>query len=226
MTTAYSRSPSPSPSPWKLLSPSPSNSYRHARSHWHLHRHSHPLSLSHATSVFRVPARTPATACAVTLTLGLVRSTLSAPVVAADADPHQAHHPTGTTSAPAAKGMSGKARTDVGPTDTQLKVMQAMHDKMMAARTPEERNALMAEHMKATQEGMGMMKGMGDVGANRANSANGANGANGGMGAMAGPKRPPTSMSERQTTMEQRMDMMQTMMEMMVDRLPQTPAKP
>ena len=119
--------------------------------------------------------------------------------------------------------MSGKARTDVGPTDTQLKVMQAMHDKMMAARTPEERNALMAEHMKATQEGMGMMKGMGDVGANRANSANGANG---GMGAMAGPKRPPTSMSERQTTMEQRMDMMQTMMEMMVDRLPQTPAKP
>ena len=90
----------------------------------------------------------------------------------------------------------------------QMKAMQEMHDKMMAAKTPEERSALMAEHMKTMQEGMGMMKGMG------------------GMGGMGGPKSPPTTMTERQTMMEQRMDMMQTMMEMMVDRLPQTPAKP
>ena len=34
------------------------------------------------------------------------------------------------------------------------------------------------------------------------------------------------NMTERQTMMEQRMDMMQTMMAMMVDRLPQSPAKP
>ena len=88
------------------------------------------------------------------------------------------------------------------------KAMQAMHDKMMAAKTPQERSALMAEHMKSMQEGMDMMKGMG------------------GVGGMAGPKSPATSMAERQTMMEQRMDMMQTMMEMMVDRLPQTPAKP
>ena len=138
----------------------------------------------------------------------------------------------------------------MGPMDTHMKVMQEMHDKMMAAKTPEERNALMAEHMKAMQEGMGMMKGMGAVGANGGMGAVGANGgmgavgatggmgavganggmgavgANGGMGGMAGPKRPPINMSERQTMMEQRMDMMQTMMEMMVDRLPQTPAKP
>ena len=89
-----------------------------------------------------------------------------------------------------------------------MKAMQEMHDKMMAAKTPEERNALMGEHMKTMQEGMGMMKGMG------------------GMGGMASPKGSPTNMTERQTMMEQRMDMMQTMMEMMVDRLPQTPAKP
>ena len=86
-----------------------------------------------------------------------------------------------------------------------MKSMQDMHDKMMAAKTPEERNALMGEHMKTMQEGMGMMKG---------------------MGGMAGPKSPPTSMTERQTMMEQRMDMMQTMMEMMVDRLPPASAKP
>ena len=87
----------------------------------------------------------------------------------------------------------------------QMKAMQEMHDKMMAAKTPEERSALMAEHMKTMHEGMGMMKG---------------------MGGMTGPKSPPSNMAERQTMMEQRMDMMQTMMEMMVDRLPQTPAKP
>ena len=90
----------------------------------------------------------------------------------------------------------------------QMGAMQEMHDKMMAAKTPEERSALMADHMKTMQEGMGMMKGMG------------------GMGGMAGAKRQPADMTQRQTMMEQRMDMMQTMMEMMVDRLPQTPAKP
>jgi hypothetical protein len=39
----------------------------------------------------------------------------------------------------------------------QMKRMQEMHQKMMAAKTPEERQALMAEHMKAMQGGMSMM---------------------------------------------------------------------
>ena len=42
--------------------------------------------------------------------------------------------------------------------DTQTKAMQAMHEKMMAAKTPEERNSLMAEHMKSMQDGMAMME--------------------------------------------------------------------
>lgn len=87
----------------------------------------------------------------------------------------------------------------------QMSAMQEMHDKMMASKTPEERSALMAEHMKTMQEGMGMMKG---------------------IGGMTPPKSPPADMTQRQTMMEQRMDMMQTMMEMMVDRLPQSPVKP
>ena len=85
-----------------------------------------------------------------------------------------------------------------------MKAMQEMHDKMMAAKTPEERNALMGEHMKTMQEGMGMMKG---------------------MGGMTGPKSPPANMTERQTMMEQRMEMMQATMQMMMDRLPAAPAK-
>ena len=90
--------------------------------------------------------------------------------------------------------------------------MRAMHDKMSRARTPEERNALMAEHQKLMQEGMGMMGGMGP----------------GGMGGMMGPGAgpAPADPAARQQWMEKRMEMMQSMMQMMMDRLPPPPAKP
>jgi len=98
--------------------------------------------------------------------------------------------------------------------------MQEMHEKMMNAKTPEERNALMADHMKAMQDGMGMMKGMSGMG------GKGPMGGMGGMGAMADPKGMPTDMDKRQRMMEQRMDTMQMMMEMMMDRLPPQPPAP
>jgi TPP-dependent 2-oxoacid decarboxylase len=139
------------------------------------------------------------------LSLSLALFAVGAPSWAAQQDQHKAHHPAGSASAAASTSMPGKTTPEMARMANQTKAMQEMHDKMMAAKTAEERNALMAEHMKTMQEGMGMMKG---------------------MGGMTGPKSPPTNMTERQTMMEQRMDMMQTMMEMMVDRLPQTPAKP
>ena len=139
------------------------------------------------------------------LSVALALFAMGAPSWAAQHDLHKAHHPAGSASAAATKSMPGKTTPEMARMANQMKAMQEMHDKMMAAKTPEERSALMAEHMKTMQEGMGMMKG---------------------MGGMAGAKSPPTNMTERQTMMEQRMDMMQTMMEMMVDRLPQTPAKP
>ncbi len=139
------------------------------------------------------------------LYLALVLFALGAPSWAAQHDQHKTHHPAGSATAAASKSMPGKTTPEMARMANQTKAMQEMHDKMMAAQTPEERHALMTEHMKAMQEGMGMMKG---------------------MGGMTGPKSPPTNMTERQAMMEQRMDMMQTMMEMMVDRLPQTPAKP
>jgi hypothetical protein len=107
------------------------------------------------------------------------------------ADEHAAHHPQASASAPAA---------EMAP---RMMAMQDMHEKMMNAKTPAERQALMADHMKAMHEGMGMMKGMGSMG---------------GMGDMAGAKH--------QQMLEQRMDMMQMMMEMMMDRLPSQPAGP
>ncbi|KWT96821.1 MULTISPECIES: hypothetical protein [unclassified Variovorax] len=48
--------------------------------------------------------------------------------------------------------------------DQQMTMMRDMHQKMRAAKTPEERQALMAEHMKAMQGGMSMMCEMGGHG--------------------------------------------------------------
>ena len=131
------------------------------------------------------------------LTLALALVAVGVPTWAAQDDQHKTHHPAGSASAAAIKPSSGKTTPEMTRMADQTKAMQEMHEKMMAAKTPEERSALMAEHMKSMQEGMGMMKGMG------------------GMDGMSGPKSPATHMTERQT-----------MMEMMVDRLPPSPAKP
>lgn len=94
--------------------------------------------------------------------------------------------------------MAGMARMD-----EHMKAMQAMHEKMAAAGTPEARQALMAEHMKLMRDGMGMMKTMG--------------------GGMQAGKGMSGSMAERQQMMEKRMDMMESMMQMMMDRMPPVP---
>ncbi len=91
--------------------------------------------------------------------------------------------------------------------DAQMKTMQEMHTKMTNAKTPEERQALMADHMKAMQGGMGMMKGMP------------------GMGAMGGQTGMPADMAQQQKMMGQHMAMMQMMMDMMQQRMPASPAK-
>jgi len=59
---------------------------------------------------------------------------------------HEAHHP--PAAAAAAPGTPSP-----GQMDSMMKSMQEMHDKMMAAKTPEERAKLMQEHMKLMQDG-------------------------------------------------------------------------
>ena len=138
------------------------------------------------------------------LTLALALVAVGATTWAAQDDQHKAHHPAGSASAPASKGMAGKPGMQIALIDNQMKAMGAMHDKMMAAKTPEERNALMAEHMQAMQDGMTMMNGM----------------AARGMGSsMKG------DMAAHHQMMDKRMEMMQATMQMMMDRLPQSPAK-
>lgn len=99
--------------------------------------------------------------------------------------------------------------------DAQMKSMQGMHEKMMNAKTPEERSKLMAEHMKTMQDGMAMMDGMSGAGMGGMKGMQGMTG----MAGMTG------DMGARHQMMEKRMDMMQAMMKMMMDRMPSAPAK-
>jgi hypothetical protein len=77
---------------------------------------------------------------------------------------HKAHHPAGTASAAMRAPAGGKTAgmPDMIMMDQHMKAMQAMHEKMASAKTSEERDALMAEHMKLMQEGMSMMQTMMD----------------------------------------------------------------
>ena len=122
----------------------------------------------------------------------------------AKADEHAGHHPEASAAAPAASMPAMQER---------MKAMREMHDKMMNAKTPAERQALMADHMKTMQDGMDVMKGMGGMG---------------GMGAMGAGmgdgKGMPAEMAKRHQMMEGRMEMMQMMMEMMMQRLPNPPS--
>ena len=88
--------------------------------------------------------------------------------------------------------------------DGQMKTMRDMQTKMMNAKTPEERQALMGEHMKAMHGGMDMMKGMF------------------GMGDLKGM---PADMAQHRTMMTQHIAMMQMMMDMMSQRMPPASGK-
>ncbi|MEI2677418.1 MAG: hypothetical protein V9G29_05885 [Burkholderiaceae bacterium] len=137
---------------------------------------------------------------------------LAAPVVPlaaqpAKADEHAVHHPAGAASMP------------MPVQDARMQAMRDMRDRMAAAKTPEERQALMTSHMKTMVDGMQMMKGM---------SGMSGMGASGGMpmsGQKAGAKGMPADMAKHHQMMEARMEAMQTMMEMMMQRMPAVPVQ-
>ena len=113
---------------------------------------------------------------------------------ARQADDHDGHHPA-AESAP---------QVDAASSDQQMKAMhemREMHRKMMAAKTPAERAALMKDHMKAMQGGMAMM---GQMGARMQIQRDG--------------KPPMADSPSYRENMMQRMNMMEMMMQMMVDR--------
>lgn len=153
--------------------------------------------------------------------------------LAVAADEHAAHHPD-AASAPAAGASIAKSKTTkakaapravtVSPMDQQMQAMQAMHDKMMNAKSMDERRGMLDEQMKAMESGMAMMDQMGMGGQPESPAASSASapagmGMGGGMGMGSG------GMHAQNTSMMKRMEMMQMMMRMMMDRLSVEPAK-
>ena len=134
------------------------------------------------------------------LSFAFVATILGAPAWAAQDD---SHNPASAAITSDFKAVPGKPSLQIALMDTQLKAMGEVHDKMMAARTPEERNALMPEHMQAMQDAATMMNGM---------TARG----------MAGKKG---DMAAHHRMMDKRMEMMQATMLLMMDRLPPETAK-
>ncbi|MEW9899212.1 hypothetical protein ABWL39_11345 [Chitinivorax sp. PXF-14] len=109
------------------------------------------------------------------------------------------HHPEPAKPAATAKSKTAKPAPSAAQMDEMMKKMQDMHDRMTAAKTPEERQQLMNDQRKLMQDGMAMMKGTSGMGCPMMD------GKGGGM-MMGG------------DAMGKRMDMMQLMMEMMMDR--------
>lgn len=144
--------------------------------------------------------------------ISLCVAVTSSGAIAQAADEHNAHHPAGNTPPAAAQKSApaepmGMGRTgDMAGMDEHMKAMQLMHEKMAAAKTPEERQALMAEHSKLMQKGMGMMRQMGCN--------------------MQGGQGVSSDMDDHGQMMEKCMNMMGSMMQMMMDRMPaQQPSK-
>lgn len=116
--------------------------------------------------------------------IALATLTGCATAVGSDAkDEHKGHHPPASPAAAAPVAY-----------EQQMAAMREMHRKMAAAKTPEERAALMKDHRQSMQDGMAMMGRMRE-----------------GMGAKG-------SMAMDPETMKRRMDMMEMMMQMMMDR--------
>lgn len=120
---------------------------------------------------------------------------------------------------PMAMGASGS----MAAPDARMKAMQDMHQKMVNASTPADRQALMADYMKAMQGGMAMMKEMQAMHGAGGMGGMGMMGSSGNAAPMAGMgdgKGMPADMAKRHQMMADHMAMMQTMMELMADRMP------
>jgi hypothetical protein len=135
------------------------------------------------------------------ISCAMIVTAISAGADAANDPSAGIHHPAQAVSTSAKKALPARPDPVGARMDAQMRSMDMMHVKMMAARTPQERAPLMAEHRKIMHDGMAMM---GD----RA----------------AGGRKGDTA--ARHQTMEMRMDMMRAITHMMMmDRQAAEPAK-
>ena len=116
-----------------------------------------------------------------------------------------ASNPSATATQPRS---STNMSSPMGQMDEHMKTMQALHNRMVSATTPEERQKVMDEQRKEMQGSMGMMNQMMQGSTTP-----------GGMGTgMMGQKGKPADTGEQLQMMQKRMDMMQMMMQTMMDQ--------
>ena len=142
-------------------------------------------------------------------------------------DDHKSHHSDSASLKPDSKVLlvnkpmlhESVAQTSMEKMDAQMKYMQEMHEKMMNAKTPEERKAHMAEHMKTMQGGMAMMNDISKICATQKMDAIIP------VSTLTQEKKSDmqcdkhSDMEIKQKMMEKRMEMMEAMMQMMIDRV-------
>jgi hypothetical protein len=156
------------------------------------------------------------------ITMVSIFTLMSSIACAADKNEHKAHHPdvspSSTTTTLEKTNEHGKEM--MAKMESQMQKMHEMHEKMTNAKTPEARKALMADHMKAMQDGMSMME---EISKKE------------GMKMMSGmPKQMEKDkmndmkdamkcdmddMAAHHEMMEKRMQMMESVMQMMMDRM-------
>lgn len=105
-------------------------------------------------------------------------------------------------------GLSMSMGSQMGQMDEHMRKMRALHDKLMGATTPEERQEAMEEQRREMQSGMAMMNQMMPGGAMTGDMGRG----------MMGPQGEPADANAKMQMMQKRMDMMQMMMQTMLDQ--------
>jgi len=173
------------------------------------------------------------------LAAGVLMATTAFAASAQTAAEHTQHHPEGTPT----QAMPATPEAQMPAMDRQLRLMRDMSRKLATARTPQERQALMAEHRKTMQDSMQVMNQMQDMPmAGMGAMGEGMMMGGGGMPGSAASPPPATSgraarpapgmgpqmmehMMQRHAMMEKRMEMMQVMMQMMMESMPNSPMK-
>jgi hypothetical protein len=149
--------------------------------------------------------------------------------VAADQADHKAHHPDATASKVSKtdsntmlvnKPMAHRSmeQESMEKLDNHMKAMHDMHEKMMNAKTPEERKAHMAEHTQTMQGGMAMMNDIAKMCSAQKMDMLGTN--NSGSEKKSDMRCDMyCEMEARNKMLEKRMEMMEAMMQMLIDRV-------
>jgi hypothetical protein len=122
------------------------------------------------------------------------------------------YNSTATSSGAMPTGEPGSAMAKM---DEHIRLMREVHHRIMVAKTPQERSAVMAEHMQLMKDGMSMMSGM-----EKGGMGPGAKETMKDMGPMDGEH------AKRHAYMEKKMEMMQEMTATMMDSMSTAPAAP